>query len=166
MIPVHCRGTRLLTAWIKPFSGAIFFRRKHVISRLNDGPFQPYLDSFATALDEQRYGRNTIKRAICAADHFGRWLLDQNLAWTDAHGTTVSRYYNLLGRCEAGDWPHRLNGLHIALWLGHESIETTHCYVEADLATKQRALDKITPIQGKLARFQPDNMLLAFRAAL
>jgi len=31
----------------------------------------------------------------------------------------------------------------IALWLGHESIETTHCYVEADLATKQRALDRV-----------------------
>jgi len=54
----------------------------------------------------------------------------------------------------------------IALWLGHESIETTHCYVEADLATKQRALDKITPIQGKLTRFQPDDKLLAFLAAL
>ncbi len=30
----------------------------------------------------------------------------------------------------------------IALWLGHESIETTHIYVEADLATKERALQK------------------------
>lgn len=31
----------------------------------------------------------------------------------------------------------------IALWLGHESIETTHIYIEADLATKQRALNKL-----------------------
>jgi hypothetical protein len=31
----------------------------------------------------------------------------------------------------------------IALWLGHESIETTHGYVEADLEAKQRALDKL-----------------------
>lgn len=54
----------------------------------------------------------------------------------------------------------------IALWLGHESIETTHCYVEADLAKKQRALDKITPIQGSLARFRPNDKLLAFLAAL
>jgi integrase/recombinase XerD len=30
----------------------------------------------------------------------------------------------------------------IALWLGHESIETTHGYVEADLASKQKALEK------------------------
>jgi site-specific recombinase XerD len=54
----------------------------------------------------------------------------------------------------------------IALWLGHESIETTHCYVEADLATKQRALDKVAPIPGGLTRFRPDDQLLAFLAAL
>jgi site-specific recombinase XerD len=34
----------------------------------------------------------------------------------------------------------------IALWLGHESLETTHVYVEADLATKERALEKLAPI--------------------
>ena len=54
----------------------------------------------------------------------------------------------------------------IALWLGHESIETTHCYVEADLATKQRALEKVTPIEGGVSRFQPNDALLAFLAAL
>jgi site-specific recombinase XerD len=54
----------------------------------------------------------------------------------------------------------------IALWLGHESIETTHCYVEADLATKQRALDKVAPIPGGMTRFRPDDQLLAFLAAL
>ena len=34
----------------------------------------------------------------------------------------------------------------IALWLGHESLETTHVYVEADLATKELALEKLAPI--------------------
>jgi hypothetical protein len=38
----------------------------------------------------------------------------------------------------------------IALWLGHESIETTHEYVEADLASKQKALEKLAPAQHKL----------------
>ena len=37
----------------------------------------------------------------------------------------------------------------IALWLGHESIETTHVYLEADLATKERALQKLTPTGKK-----------------
>jgi site-specific recombinase XerD len=33
----------------------------------------------------------------------------------------------------------------IALWLGHESIETTQVYLDADLEMKPRALDAVTP---------------------
>lgn len=54
----------------------------------------------------------------------------------------------------------------IALWLGHESLETTHVYVEVDLATKERALAKLAPMPGTTARFRPDDKLLAFLAAL
>jgi integrase/recombinase XerD len=54
----------------------------------------------------------------------------------------------------------------IALWLGQESIETTHCYVEADLATKRRALNKIAPILSYQTQFRPDDELLAFLATL
>ena len=54
----------------------------------------------------------------------------------------------------------------IALWLGHESIETTHVYVEADLATKERALEKTAPITTKPGRFRPTDKLLAFLEAL
>lgn len=50
----------------------------------------------------------------------------------------------------------------MALWLGHESIETTHVYLEADLATKERALQKLAPIAVPRARFTPDDPLLAF----
>lgn len=52
----------------------------------------------------------------------------------------------------------------IALWLGHESIETTHGYVEADLELKQRALDKLTPASGKVSRFKADDSLMRFLA--
>jgi site-specific recombinase XerD len=54
----------------------------------------------------------------------------------------------------------------IALWLGHESIETTHIYVEADLATKERALQKVAQVDGKVSRFKPDDALMAFLAKL
>jgi len=50
----------------------------------------------------------------------------------------------------------------IALWLGHESVETTRIYLEADLAMKQKALAKTTPHQGSFSVFQPDDALLAF----
>jgi len=54
----------------------------------------------------------------------------------------------------------------IALWLGHESIETTHKYVEADLATKERALEKIAPKDQKARRFRPDDKLMAFLSSI
>ncbi len=55
----------------------------------------------------------------------------------------------------------------IALWLGHESLETTHVYGEADLATKERALNTLAPIPpGTPARYRPDDKLLAFLAGL
>jgi integrase/recombinase XerD len=52
----------------------------------------------------------------------------------------------------------------IALWLGHESIETTQIYLDADLALKEKALAKASPLTaGKTAgRYRPDDKLLAF----
>src|SRR2546422_3124612 len=54
----------------------------------------------------------------------------------------------------------------IALWLGHESVETTHIYLEATLAMKEQALAKTTPPQGKLGRYQPGDELLNFLNSL
>ena len=50
----------------------------------------------------------------------------------------------------------------IALWLGHESVETTQIYLDADLALKEEALAKTNPVKGAPKRFQPDDELLAF----
>ena len=54
----------------------------------------------------------------------------------------------------------------IALWLGHESVETTQIYLEATLAMKEQALARTTPPQGKWARYQPGDRLLGFLNSL
>jgi len=55
----------------------------------------------------------------------------------------------------------------IALWLGHESIETTQTYLHAHLALKEAALAKLKPYQGgNRTRFRPNDQLLAFLEAL
>jgi hypothetical protein len=54
----------------------------------------------------------------------------------------------------------------IALWLGHESVETTQIYLDANLALKQAVLDKTTPPEGKPGRYRPDDRLLAFLKGL
>ena len=54
----------------------------------------------------------------------------------------------------------------IALWLGHESVETTQVYLDANLTLKQAVLDKTTPPKGKPGRYRPDDRLLAFLKGL
>ena len=54
----------------------------------------------------------------------------------------------------------------IALSLGHESIETTQIYLDANLESKQRALEMSTPPNGKPGRYRPDDSLLAFLKSL
>ena len=54
----------------------------------------------------------------------------------------------------------------IALWLGHESIETTQIYLDANLELKEKMLAKTTPPGGKPGLFRPDDKLLAFLKSL
>jgi len=54
----------------------------------------------------------------------------------------------------------------IALWLGHESVETTQMYLHADLRLKERALARTTPIEGEPGRYRPDDALLAYLGTL
>jgi site-specific recombinase XerD len=54
----------------------------------------------------------------------------------------------------------------IALWLGHESVETTQIYLEATLAMKEQALAKTTVPQGHQRLFRPGDRLLSFLNSL
>jgi integrase/recombinase XerD len=54
----------------------------------------------------------------------------------------------------------------IALWLGHESIETTNVYIHANLAMKEKALAKVAPIGRRFRRFRTNDHLLAFLESL
>ena len=54
----------------------------------------------------------------------------------------------------------------IALWLGHESTQTTHIYVEADLDMKEKALENLAPPNSKFRRFRADDALIRFLESL
>lgn len=54
----------------------------------------------------------------------------------------------------------------IALWLGHESVETTQIYTQANLKLKEQALAKTAPLDVKTGRYRPDNYILAFLKSL
>ena len=54
----------------------------------------------------------------------------------------------------------------IALWLGHESMNTTHRYVEANLAMKERALARLEPPDTKMSKFRAPDVLMRFLQTL
>ena len=54
----------------------------------------------------------------------------------------------------------------IALWLGHESVETTQIYLHADMRLKERALARTTPLKTIPGRYRPADDLMAFLEAL
>jgi hypothetical protein len=54
---------------------------------------------------------------------------------------------------------HGIDRSVIALWLGHESVETTQMYLHADLCLKEQALSRTTPLGVKPDRHRPDDQL-------
>jgi len=54
----------------------------------------------------------------------------------------------------------------IALWLGHETLETVNIYVHANLQMKEQALAKTTPLDVRPGRYRPDDQLLTFLKSL
>jgi site-specific recombinase XerC len=54
----------------------------------------------------------------------------------------------------------------IALWLGYESIQTTHIFLQTDLQTKERALSQLASPDTEQASFRADDGLLALLATL
>lgn len=54
----------------------------------------------------------------------------------------------------------------VALWLGHERVETTNIYTHADMTVKEKALARTTPLGTKPGRYRPADPLLAFLESL
>lgn len=54
----------------------------------------------------------------------------------------------------------------IALWLGHESVETTQIYLDANLALKEQILAKAGTCKSEYRRFKAEDSLLAFLKSL
>ena len=61
---------------------------------------------------------------------------------------------------------HGVDPAVIALWLGHENVETTQIYIHADMRMKEKALARVAAPAAPSSRFRPDDQLLAFLEAL
>jgi len=61
---------------------------------------------------------------------------------------------------------HGVDPAVIALWLGHENVETTQIYIHADMRMKEKALARVAAAATPSSRFRPDDQLLAFLEGL
>ncbi|HEY2010879.1 MAG TPA: tyrosine-type recombinase/integrase [Rhizomicrobium sp.] len=66
------------------------------------------------------------------------------------HSTAMDLLHNGIGRTV------------IALWLGHESVETTQIYIHADMRLKEKALARVAAARTRPGRYKPDDALLSF----
>jgi site-specific recombinase XerD len=97
-------------------------------------------------------------------------LVTKHVARAGANGTTLRTKHvtpHVLRHTTAVTLLHAgIDRATIALWLGHESVETTQMYLDADLTAKERALACTAPLGARPGRFRPSDTLLAFLTGL
>lgn len=96
---------------------------------------------------------------------FAYWCVPSRLCRPASRQKTISmhvlRHSAAMRLLQAG-----IETLMIALWLGHEQVETTHIYLHADIGIKERALAATAPAVATPGRSRPNEKLLAFLEAL
>src|SRR5215510_421100 len=119
------------------------FSRTSVLTKLEAGPFGPYLPDLATALQQQRYATDTIQQYLHSADAFGRWLKTQKISPSAINEDIIAQYVSSLKRRKVpsrlyGAPPHEAGGLkHLLCLLRQQNIVTPSHPVTAATPSEQ-----------------------------
>ena len=125
------------------------------ISRLGSDPLAPVFPN----RDRARMTRSNVEKRLRAAQRAASASCESLRARTISPHTL--RHTTAMHLLQSG-----VELATIALWLGHASIVTTHGYIEADLAMKERALARLDPPRTKPRRFKANDRLLEFLSGL
>ncbi len=138
--PLRQEITKVLDVWLKERAG------------LDDDPLFPTIRGTKLSRDalEQLVQKHTLAASKSCPLLIGKRVSPHVLR----HSTAMELLH------------HGVDQSVIALWLGHESVETTQIYMHADLRLKERALARITAPESKPGRYRPDDSLLAFLEGL
>ena len=98
------------------------------------------------------------------------YLLSKHLASARARCPSLAKkrvsFHSLRHSCAMELLQSGVDRAVIALWLGHESVETTYVYLHADLKLKEQAMARTAPSHIPPARYRPDDDVLAFLDSL
>lgn len=138
--PLRHEVTKVLDVWLKERAG------------LDDDPLFPTMRGTKLSRDalEQLVQRHTLRASKSCPSLVGKRVSPHVLR----HSTAMDLLH------------HGVDQSVIALWLGHESVETTQMYVHADMRLKEKALARVTAPDSKPGRYRPEDSLLAFLEAL
>jgi integrase/recombinase XerD len=125
------------------------------LHRINSAPDAPVFPNRAGAPLTRSGVRDRLNRAVAIAEQRCPSLHGQHIT---PHTLRHSTAMHLL---QSGT-----DLAVIALWLGHSSPAITHQYLEADLATKEAALQRLADPSATPTRFHPSDRLLAFLDSL
>ncbi|GLR45778.1 integrase [Mesorhizobium amorphae] len=135
----------------------------------------PLRKDTVTVLLAERRGRSadpafpTISGTSLSHDAL-QYLLNKHLAVARRHCPSLASKHvtpHVLRHTLAMDLlQHGVDRSVIALWLGHESVETTAIYLQADMKLKEQALAMTDTADIRLGRYKPDDHLLAFLKSL
>jgi integrase/recombinase XerD len=138
--PLRPRTVSVLRAWMKECAG----RREDPLFPTRRG----------TPLSRDAVGALVAKHAATAA-RSQRSLLEKKVT------PHVLRHSCAMALLRGG-----VDRSVLALWLGHEQVDTTEMYVHADLSIKERALARTRPLHVRPGRYRPTDRLLAFLQGL
>ncbi len=139
-IPLTKQSCAVLRTWRKeqaPQPGAPVF------PNARGGPLSP---------DGVQY---LLNKHVCAAQQLCESLKEKRVS------PHVLRHTTAMNLLHAG-----VDRALIALWLGHESVETTQLYIDADLELKKDILEKTSTQKSPVAHYKPGDQLLAFLNSL
>jgi site-specific recombinase XerD len=136
---------------ITPLTSGTITVLRDWLSEQGDGPHAPL---FPTRRGN-KLSRDAIEHRLA---HYARRAADSCLSLRSKTITAhVLRHTTAMRLLHAG-----VDTSVIALWLGHESVDTTQIYLHADLNLKEQALARTRPPNGRTSRYRPPDSLLAW----
>jgi site-specific recombinase XerD len=107
---------------------AAYFSAPKTLRRIHAGPLGPYVDEFASWLQEQHYSRFSGQRSVCAVTNWSRWLQERHVAARDIDAKLLDRYFLYGARARTVSQDERRALQKMLAWLQKIGVVPATCF--------------------------------------